>query len=219
MTILNTKNLSLGDVHRLLGFQMYWDGSFTPLLSLELLTEFERQELNQIRDDFRNYLSEGKVYEGLVKALTVFPLMRLAGFYRYPIKIALEEEIENIEIEDEETRITGRLDILAVNKTQAASGNSKFWVLVIESKNSGVAPSVGLPQLLTYAYQSLERQPSIWGLVTNGELHQFVYIERGNPPIYQMMPLLNLMEFESAIQLLQVLKAICKLQFVKSTNL
>jgi hypothetical protein len=218
MTILNTKNLSLGDVHHLLGFQMYWDGSFTPLLSLESLTEFEQQELKQIRDDFRNYLSEGKVYEGLVKALTVFPLMRLAGFYRYPMKIALEEEIENIEIEDEETKITGRLDVLAVNKTRSTIGNSKFWVLVIESKNSGVAPSVGLPQLLTYAYQSLERQPSVWGLVTNGELYQFLYIQQGNPPTYQMMPLLNLMEFESAIQLLQVLKAICKLQFVKANN-
>ena len=197
---------------------MYWDGSFAPLLSLDHLTEFERQELKQIRDDFRNYLSEGKVYEGLIKALTAFPLMRLAGFYRYPIKITLEEDIENIEIEDEDTKITGRLDILAVNKTQATIGNSKFWVLVIESKNSAVAPSVGLPQLLTYAHQSLERQTAIWGLVTNGELHQFVYIQAGNPPTYQMMPLLNLMEFESAIQLLQVLKAICKLQFANPTN-
>lgn len=74
MITLNAKNQSLGDVHRLLGFQMQLDGSFTPLLFLQPLTELEQQELLQIRDDFRNYLTEGKVLEGLVKALTTFPL-------------------------------------------------------------------------------------------------------------------------------------------------
>jgi hypothetical protein len=52
MTTLNAKELSLNDVHRLLGFQRQYNSSFTSLLSLELLTEFELQELLQIRDDF-----------------------------------------------------------------------------------------------------------------------------------------------------------------------
>ena len=211
MTTLNAKNQSLGDVHRLLGFQMQLDGSFTPLLFLQPLTEFEQQELLQIRDDFRNYLTEGKVLEGLVKALTTFPLMRLAGFYRSPIKISLEEDIANIDIEDEDTKITGRMDILAVNKAKETTVNAYFWVLVIESKNSGIAESEGLPQLLSYAYNSLKHQESIWGLTTNGQHYQFVYIQQGNTPIYQLMPLLNLMESQRAIELLQVLKAICKL--------
>lgn len=51
----------------------------------------------------------------------------------------------------------------------------------------------------------------MWGLVTNGQLYQFVYIQQENYPIYQLMPLLNLMESQRAIELLQVLKAICKL--------
>ncbi|NJN09725.1 MAG: restriction endonuclease subunit R [Richelia sp. RM1_1_1] len=206
MAILQSKNLSIGDIHRLFGYQRQYNDSFTSLLSLELLSEFERQELLQIRTDFDNYIIESKVLEGLVKALTVFPLMRLAGFYRSPIKIALEENIADIVIEDEDTKVTGRLDILAINKAK-----SSFWVLVIESKNSEIAVSAGLPQLLTYAYECLEHQKSVWGLTTNGREYQFVYIQPGNPPIYQLMPLLNLMESERAVELLQVLKAICEL--------
>ena len=68
-----------------------------------------------------------------------------------------------------------------------------------------------LPQLLTYAYECLEHQFAVWGLTTNGREYQFVYIQQGNPPTYQLMPLLNLMESERAIELLQVLKAICEL--------
>jgi hypothetical protein len=68
MTTLKEKKLSLGDVHRLLGFQRQYNSSFTSLLSLESLTEFEQQEVLQIQDDFDNYLAESKVDEGLIKA-------------------------------------------------------------------------------------------------------------------------------------------------------
>jgi hypothetical protein len=210
MTTLNAKNITLSEVHRLLKFNKLPNGVFTPLLALEPLTELEQQELAQIRSDFDYYLSEGRVLEGLVKALTTFPLLRLAGFYRPPIEISLEEGIADITIEDEDTAIAGRLDILAINKSQPTTADAYFWVLVIESKNSSAAPSAGLPQLLTYAHTSLERQESVWGLATNGELYQFVYIQQGDPSTYQQMPILSLMDAEPSIELLQVLKAICK---------
>lgn len=215
MTTLNAKNLTLNEVYHLLKLDKLANGLFTPLLPLEPLTEEEQQELARIRSDFDSYLTEGRVSEGLVKALTTFPLLRLAGFYRPPLKISLEEDIANIFLEDEDTIITGRLDILAVNKTQPTITDALFWVLVIESKNSNAAPSAGLPQLLTYAYKSLERQEFVWGLATNGELYQLVYIQKG-PSTYQQMPILSLMDVEPSIQLLQVLKAICKLQNVAS---
>lgn len=137
--------------------------------------------------------------------------MRLAGFYRSPLKMSLAENIANITIEDEDTTITHRLDILAINKEKQIATDIQFWILVIESKNSLIAPRAGLPQLLTYAYKSLEYQESVWGLATSGEFYQFVNIRRGNPPTYQLMPFLSLMEPESSVVLLQVLKAICKL--------
>ncbi len=218
MTTLNAKNLTLSQVHQLLKLNKQPNGSFSPLLSLEPLTEFEQQELAQIRDDFENYLIEGNVLEGQIKLLVIVPLLRLAGFYRSPIKISLKLDIADIIIEDEDTRITGRFDILAVNKAQPTARDIAFWILVIEAKNSSINSFEGLPQLLTYAHQSLERQKLVWGLTTNGTDCRFVLLRPGNPPTYQQMPLLNLMDSESAIQLLQVLKAICKLQNLGSPD-
>lgn len=213
MTILKAKDLTMREVHQLLNIQeRVTNNSLTTFLPLEPLTEFEQQELGQIREDFREYLSTEKVSEGLVKALTTFPLLRLAGFYHAPIKISLEENIAEINIEDEDKIITGRLYILCVNKEQPKNTDIPFWVLVIETKNSGVTTYMGLPQLLTYAYESLTHQATVWGLVTNGIHYQFVYLQQGNTPTYQIMPELNLMNPDASIQLLQVLKAICKLQ-------
>ena len=211
MTILNARNLSLEDVQRLFGFQEQYADSFTPLLLLEPLTELEQHELLQIQNDFRRYLTAGKVSEGQVKFLVIAPLMRLAGFYRYPIQILLEEDIAEIEIEDEDIKIKGRFDILAVTKAKRTKANTYFWILLIESKNSQVDILTGLPQLLTYAYKSLEHQESVWGLTTNGRSYLFVNIKHGNPPNYYLMPELNLMGKERSNQLLQVLKAICQL--------
>ncbi|HAG81994.1 MAG TPA: restriction endonuclease subunit R [Cyanobacteria bacterium UBA12227] len=212
MTTLIAKKLTLRQVHELLHFEEQFDGSFTPWLSLEPLTDIEQQELDQIRQDFVAYLIDGKVLEGQIKLLVIGPLLRLAGFYRSPIKISLEQDIADIVIEDEDTTIKGRFDILSINKEQPIATDIAFWVLVIEAKNSSVNSFEGLPQLLTYAYKSLQHQELVWGLTTNGTDYRFVLLRQGNPPTYQHMPLLNLMDRESAIQLLQVLKAICKRQ-------
>lgn len=211
MTILNARNLSLEEVQRLFGFEEQYSDSFSNYLSLEPLTEAEQQELLQIRNDFRRYLTAGKVSEGQVKFLAVAPLLRLAGFYRYPIEIVLEENIADIEVEDEDIKIKGRFDILAVSKAKHTKPQTYFWVLLIESKNSQIDISTGLPQLLTYAYKNLDNQKSVWGLATNGRSYQFFYLEQGNLPIYYLLPELNLMERERSSQLLQVLKAICQL--------
>ncbi|GET43992.1 restriction endonuclease subunit R [Microseira wollei] len=209
MTTLNAKTLTLREVVQMLKFEKIPNGSLTSLLSLQPLTEFEQQELGQIRDDFDSYLIDGKVSEGQLKLLSVAPLLRLAGFYRSPVKLVLEESLADIAIEDEGTIITGRFDILAVNANLI--NNVAFVVLVIETKNSLIDVVAGLPQLLTYADKILDDQTSVWSLATNGARYQFVYIQPGERPTYQLMPLLNLMDFEPAIQILQTLKAICQL--------
>ncbi|WP_413199886.1 restriction endonuclease subunit R [Nostoc piscinale] len=207
--ILEASNLSLNDVHRLLKLEKLPNGSFTDFLSLEPVSEFEQQDLLRIRNDFERYSSEGKISEGLVKFLTLAPLMRLAGFYDVPIRLTMEDSVA-IAVEDEDRRITGRMDILAVNNSQTHT-TAPFWILVIETKNSAIHVGEGLPQLITYAFKSLEQQPSVWGLVTNGQLYQFVHLTRAQQPNYQFMPLLNLNESPDAIELLQVLKGICQL--------
>lgn len=204
--------LTLDDVHRLLKLEKRSPGVFTDFLTLELLSEFEQQDLLRISNDFERYLAAGKISEGLVKFLTLGPLMRLAGFYETPIRLSVEDSIA-ISVEDEDIKITGRMDILAVNTELGTT--APLWILVIETKNSAVEVFVGLPQLLTYAFKSLEQQASVWGLVTNGLRYQFVQLRRGNPPTYQLMPELNLIDRDRSIQLLQVFKAICRLQNVQ----
>ncbi|MBD0265726.1 MAG: restriction endonuclease subunit R [Tolypothrix sp. Co-bin9] len=210
-TTLDARNLSLEIVRQLFKFEEQFNNSFTSLLSLESLTEFEQQELLQIQNIFRSYYAAGKISEGQIKFLFLAPLTKLAGFYHPSIKITLEENIADISVEDEDTIIKGRMDILAVNKTEGRTTTTPFWILVIEAKNSSLNAFDGLPQLLTYAYKGIEQQSSVWGLTTNGMDYQFVYIEEGNPPIYQLLPKLDITRVESSLELLQVLKAICKL--------
>ncbi|WP_373527026.1 restriction endonuclease subunit R [Nostoc sp.] len=210
-TTLDARNLSLEDVQRLLKFEEQLNGSITSLLCLESLTDFEQQELSQIRNLFRSYYAADKISEGQIKFLFIAPLMNLAGFYNSSIKITLEENIADISVEDEDTNIKGRMDILAVNKTQEKKVTTPFWILVLEAKNSSFNASEGLPQLLTYAYKSLENQTSVWGVTTNGMDYQFVYMQQGNPPIYQLLPKLDITRSESSIELLQVFKSICQL--------
>jgi hypothetical protein len=211
MAKLNAEKLTLNEVHHLLDLAPSYDGSFNGRLTFEPLSPYEIQELTQIWQDFAAYLNAGTVLEKLVKVLSVLPLLRLAGFYRVPVSLVIEESIAQIQVEEEETVITGRFDLLAINSSIVSEGKP-FWLLVVESKNSALAPNVGLPQLLTYASQSLAYQNSVWGLVTNGISYDFVYLEQGNPNVYQLLPPLNLFVKPQAQQLLQVLKAICRLQ-------
>ena len=211
---LEASQLSLNDVRRLLKLEEREGDAFTDFFSLEPLSELEQQEILKIRTDFRRYLSAGKLSEELVKFLVLSPLMRLAGFFDIPIVLTMEDSIP-IEVEDGDTLIKGRLDILAVNRPDAELAAAQFWILVVEAKNSAIDPWAGLPQLLTYAYKSLQQQSSVWGLTTNGRNYQFVYLRRGNPCTYQILPELNLIDRERSLLLTQVLKAICKLQNVQ----
>jgi hypothetical protein len=211
---LEASQLSLNDVRHLLKLDEGEADSLTDFFSLEPLSESEQQELLKIRQNFRRYLAAGKVSEELVKFLALSPLMRLTGFFDVPVVLTMEDSIP-IEVEDEDTLIKGRLDILAVNGPDAEIGAAQFWILVVEAKNSAIDSWAGLPQLLTYAYKSLQQQPSVWGLTTNGRNYQFVHLTRGNPCTYQILPELSLIDQGRSIELAQVLKAICKLQNVQ----
>jgi hypothetical protein len=208
MQILNARNLSLDEVEHRFNMKEKLGESFSDSLILEPITAFEKQEVFQIQDDFLPYLKARKVSEGQVKFLVLAPLLRLAGFYQTPLSIQLEEDIAEIVIEDEETTIKGRMDILTVNKGQ----DPCFWALVIESKNSTVDVFAGLPQFLTYVFKQLEHQSAVWGLVTNGRSYLFSHICQGQPLTYSLLPELSLTNPDRLIELLQVLKAIAKLQ-------
>ncbi len=208
MVTLQARTLTLDEVHQFLNLQPSLQRvRFGEVLALNGLTDWEIAEMEQIRIDFQAYWQAGKVLEGQVQMLVLAPLLRLAGYYRSPIQLSLEQAIEEISIDDEETTITGRLDLVAVRR----SSKTPLWILVVESKNSQVDALNGLPQLLTYASRGLSQQRSVWGLVTNGISYYFTRLmtnELRSRQTYQLLPELNLLDSDRALVLLQVLKAI-----------
>ena len=205
MITLQSSSLTLKDVHQKLGYVREYADRWDEFLALEDLAPEEITELLKIRSEFDRYLVEGSVLEGQVRLLTVNPLLRLSGFMNDPITIQVETAIAPIVLK--ESKITGRMDLLAIRKGETITD---FWVLVVEAKESGADAMQGLSQLLTYAYDGLQTQRSVWGLTTNGINYQFVKIQSGQPPQYILLPEFNLLYRESARSLLQVLKAICK---------
>jgi hypothetical protein len=211
MVTLKARQLTLDDAQRLLGFSPIFEGDFESYLSLPSLASHELSELAQIRDRFLRYLTLGKVSEGQARELSVAPLLQLAGYHNAPIYLRIEEEIDRIYIESEDTHITGRFDIVAVNREEISGPISPLWILVIESKNIEASEYVGTAQLLAYAHGTLEQQGCLWGLVTNGATYQFFYLEKDETETaltYRYMPTLNLRETDRSALLLQVLKSI-----------
>lgn len=208
MVTLRAREITLEEVRKLLGFQPLFRGRFQDFLSLVPLTELEQQELDKIADELMRYLAVGNISEGQARQIAINPLLRLAGYHQAPIELQVEEDIQQIYIEDKDTHIRGRFDIIAVNRTIETSSKTFLWVLIVESKNIAASEFAGIGQMLTYAYTSLEKQPAVWGLVTNGATYQFFYVAKGERLTYQYMPTLSLLESDRALQLLTVLKAI-----------
>ncbi|MEN9226593.1 MAG: hypothetical protein Q6L60_13800 [Thermostichus sp. HHBFW_bins_43] len=209
MTAVQTRpanTLTLREVHELLGLRRGDSLEFEEKLDLPSLTEQEIAELTQLQDLYFSYLAEGTLNEGQVKFLFVSPLLKLAGFFSEEIYIDLEENIEEINIrqDDENLLITGRMDLLVLQREQKKS----FWILVIETKAGIGSTRLATAQLLTYAYRGIESQDHVWGLATNGEDYQFFFLQRGSPPTYHYLPKLWLLDRKSIHRLLQVLKSI-----------
>jgi hypothetical protein len=206
MVTLKARQLRLEEVHSLLGYEPLLDGKFGEYLQLANLEDRDRNALEEIRANFFRYLNRAKISEGQARELSVSPLLRLAGYHRPPIYLEIEEEIDRIYIEDQNTHIVGRLDIVAV-RNESLAGRMPLWILVVESKNAEASEIVGVAQMLSYAYSALERQQTVWGLVTNGLNYRFFYISKGDRLTYQYMPSFNLIDADSAADLLRVLKA------------
>jgi hypothetical protein len=208
MVTLKAKDIKLDEVRELLGFELIRQGRFEDFLGLQPLVSQEAEGLEVISSELFDYLENGRISEGQMQLVAIAPLLRLAGYSRSPIEYLVEEQIGSIYIEDRDTYIRGRFDIVAVNRRVQVDAQNLLWILVVESKNMGASEYVGIAQMLTYAYTSLARQEAVWGLVTNGANYQFFYIEQGEKPTYRRMPSLNLLDPEPSVRLLQVLKAI-----------
>jgi hypothetical protein len=208
MATLRARELSLEDVHSFFGLEPVWEAEFEDFLSLPPVTPDEDTRAEQVRANFERYLLAGQVSEGQVRIVAVNPLLQIAGYDHPPLAYRSEENIAQIFIEEQDLYIRGRFDLVVVNRQLANAQQQPLWILVVESKNLSAAESTGIAQLLTYAHTSLQHQSAVWGMVTNGEIYRFFYIQEGTPARYHHMPSLSLMRSRQRIQLLQVLKAI-----------
>ncbi|MGB0562096.1 MAG: restriction endonuclease subunit R [Spirulinaceae cyanobacterium] len=178
VNVLNASSLTLQDVRDRCQLDFQYEQDFAPFLALQPLTASERDRATELRQIWERYYVQGKVSEGQVNLLAVSPLLWNTGYVLEPtLQIAMEENIAEIAIEDGETVIRGRMDLL-ISRLQ---GQVPLCVLIIETKNSAISPAAGLAQLLTFTYASsfLAGQPFVWGLVTNGADYQFVRVEPG----------------------------------------
>ena len=116
MYALQANRLTVKDVHERWGWVRSRIDSFEQVLMLLELQSGEIQELFKIRSEFDQYLVDGQVLEGQVRLLSVNPLLRLAGFNQAPIVIQVEQSIEPIVLP--ESKITGRLDLLAIRRSK-----------------------------------------------------------------------------------------------------
>ena len=204
--VINANSLSLREVRQRFQFEPAVERDFSKFLTLSPLTPVQRDRIAEIRGGWQHYQDDSKVSEGQVGVLAVSPILWASGYASDPdICISVETNIEDIALDDDETVIRGRMDMVV---NQRWNGDQvPFCILVIETKNNAAHTSVGLPQLLTYTGTFLENQDTIWGLLTNGMDYQYVLVEKG---IYRQFPVLSFLLQDQAEEMLQVAIAIRK---------
>jgi len=173
------------------------------------LSDFEQQALNRLKRNYENII-ETNPLEEVVKLVVVAPLLDLAGFYQPPFSIRAEVSTRLIVTEADQV-FTGSIDVLVVKQ--------RFWVLVIESKQSRFDVMSGVPQALSYLLSQPTDLPkedtqssdtaTRFGMVTNGREVLFLKLKSCQPPTYVQSRSYQVIEAQDdLIQILQGLKVI-----------
>ncbi|OUL30607.1 restriction endonuclease subunit R [Nostoc sp. RF31YmG] len=139
------------------------------------LTNIEKQLLDQIKAGYINLRNYPPLLENTVNTIVLSPLLFIGKFYLPPFHIKVEQSIE-IETQDKQTIIKGRIDFLLLNH--------KFWVTVIESKQVAYSVEAGLDQILAYMLAAPQSQDVVFGMITSGGSFMFIKLLKGNPPRY-----------------------------------
>ncbi|OUL34918.1 restriction endonuclease subunit R [Nostoc sp. 106C] len=139
------------------------------------LTNIEKQLLDQIKAGYINLRNYPPLLENTVNTIVLSPLLFIGKFYLPPFHIKVEQSIE-IETQDKQTIIKGRIDFLLLNQ--------KFWVTVIESKQVAYSVEAGLDQILAYMLAAPQLQDVVFGMITSGGSFMFIKLLKGNPPRY-----------------------------------
>ncbi|MDB9312777.1 restriction endonuclease subunit R [Spirulina sp. CS-785/01] len=138
------------------------------------LSTHEKAQLDEIQAQYFYQLSQGRLGEETIKLIILSPLLKLAGFYDPPFQFRAEETVQ-VTVEGEEKTYRGRVDALVLQE--------KFWVVVIESKETSFSLEIAIPQALTYMLASPQAEKPVFGMVTNGG--NFVFLKLIKTPSLQ----------------------------------
>ena len=109
------KDVTLRELKQNFGLQLAQSSDFFPewLDGFAALSDEERRLLDRLKSNFLELMEEPPMPENTVKMVVLAPLLDLAGFYHKPFRIETETSIA-LEMQDEETIIRGRIDVLVV---------------------------------------------------------------------------------------------------------
>jgi predicted type IV restriction endonuclease len=177
--------VKLSDLKKKFGLTLVRDPSFFPEWSNvpAEASELERFWLDRVQTNFSSLLEDPPVLENSVKMLVLSPLLDLAGFYQPPYRLETEASME-IEAQDEGEIIRGRIDVLILRQ--------KFWLVVIESKQSDFAVTKAVPQTLSYMLGSPNPGRVTFGMITNGNDFLFLKLVQSTTPQYANSRLFSL---------------------------
>lgn len=166
---------TLEQLRDLFGLKLVEDDTFFPEWqdNLPELTQQEKELLNQVKAGYINLRNYPPLLENTVNTIVLSPILFIGKFYLPPFHVKLEKSVE-VETNDGETKIKGRIDVLLLK--------DKLWVTVIESKQIAYSVEAGLDQLLAYMLASPHKQ--VYGMVTSGGSFMFLKLLKGTPPQY-----------------------------------
>jgi hypothetical protein len=170
--------------------------------ALHAISDDEKRYLDQVQQEYFDQTRNGQISEGLIKLMVVSPLLHLAGFYRHPFEVRLEEPVQ-IEVTEAYELWRGRIDALVIKDC--------FWVLVVEAKNSAFGIDRAIPQALGYMFATPHPKRFTYGLVTNGSSFAFIKLIKEPQPRYDVSDVMLPLPGRNVLfRVLQVMKQIGK---------
>lgn len=167
-------------------------------------TPEEHHRLDRIRAHYDALTTTGPLSEDAVKMVVLAPLLDMAGFFDAPFQLQTEVSVE-MTAEDDGVVYKGKIDVLMLRE--------RFWVLVVEAKNTTFDVLTALPQALFYLRGAPESEQPRYALLINGREAVFVKLVRQDAGArYSLSHAFSILEpAEDLPALLAVLKHLARL--------
>jgi len=202
---IQAKNVTLEELKTLFGLQLVQDEDFFREWQEDLpeITDFQKQQLNQIKAGYFNLLEHPPLLEKTISLSIVSPLLFTGEFYLQPFYIKPEKSVE-ISEEDAGVIIKGSLDTLVLK--------DQLWLMVVESKRVSFSIEAGLAQILAYLLGNPNPEKPSYGMIATGGSFMFVKLVNGETPRYSISDLFGISNRTNNLQdVLRILKRLTQL--------